>query len=166
MPQYTTLIIISATDCALPPLAYRRTLLSFVSSFVRTEDHSWLLKTGRVSLFVTHAGFVWSLPNLHCSFQQWKRFYRILSLLNYTIIYETSSAAKKTAFPIDTILKIYKMAQKVTPDVTSWTITGPCTFHRVMWTGLFNQEVVRPVVWQSFQVLTEHRADQRVVCHC
>ena len=44
--------------------------------------------------------------------------------------------AKKTAFPIDAILKIYKMAQKVTPDVTSRTITGPCTFHRVMWTGL------------------------------
>ena len=137
MPQYTTLVITSATDCTLFPLAYRQTLLSFVSSFVRTGDCSWLLKTSCVSRFVTRALFVRSLPNLHCSFKQWKQFHRILSLFNDTIIYESSSVARKTAFPIDAILKIYKMAQKGTPDMTSQTITSPCTFHRVMWTGLF-----------------------------
>ena len=58
----------SITDCALLPLAYRRTLLSFVSLFVR------ILNTGRVSRFVSRATFYRLLPNLHCSFQQRKRF--------------------------------------------------------------------------------------------
>ena len=51
----TILVIISATYCALLPLASRWTLLSFVSPFMHTEHRLWLLKTGHVSRFVTRA---------------------------------------------------------------------------------------------------------------
>ena len=97
---------------------------------------SWVLKTGRVSRVVACVMFTRSLSKLHCSFQQWKPFCTIHSTFNNTVISESPSVAKKTTFPIDAILKNYKMAQKGTPNVTSQPIIGTGTFHRVRWTGL------------------------------